>query len=256
MSNGRSLVRGRSAQPMAAPAGVQPMNAPAPQGWWWNSNTNTWCCDGDDDFPCPPFPSGCPPWFDPPHSPWYPGANAGVSFGTTPPLNPVRGNFWWDGVQLWMFDGAAWVNVSAAGAPAVTNGTNAAPGQIGEVLYLVSTGTFPNTLLTQTFTSLVLTPGDWSFQVWIELVAAWTTGAYMMLSPLPPGVRNYMRVVTGALAIGTATLVDTSIVGPIVQANVAQQTPMNISLTTNYDGTATGQPVGTFNCYASARRIR
>jgi len=42
--------------------------------------------------------------------PWYPGANAGVSFGTTAPLNPVRGHFWWNGAVLAMFDGAVWVS--------------------------------------------------------------------------------------------------------------------------------------------------
>jgi len=35
-----------------------------------------------------------------------------VSFGTTPPPNPVRGHFWFDGTGLAIFDGAAWVNTT------------------------------------------------------------------------------------------------------------------------------------------------
>jgi hypothetical protein len=47
--------------------------------------------------------------------PWYPGANGGVSFGTVAPPNPVRGHFWWDGTDLNMWDGAAWVSVTGGG---------------------------------------------------------------------------------------------------------------------------------------------
>lgn len=61
-------------------------------------------------------PPGCPPWYSGMNSPpWYPGANAGVSFGTTAPVNPIRGHFWWDGVNLWLFDGAMWVSVGGSG---------------------------------------------------------------------------------------------------------------------------------------------
>jgi hypothetical protein len=56
--------------------------------------------------------------------PWYPGANAGVSFGTTPPQNPVRGHFWWNGSTLWMWDGAGWV---ATGGAAAGGGTPPSP---------------------------------------------------------------------------------------------------------------------------------
>jgi hypothetical protein len=47
--------------------------------------------------------------------PWYPGANGGVSFGSTAPSNPVRGHMWWDGHAMWLFDGAAWVDFGVAG---------------------------------------------------------------------------------------------------------------------------------------------
>lgn len=104
-----------------------PSQSPSQQGWVWNG-TN-WvcdpCCDGSFPTPppCPPsgFPTPCPPWFPPPagQAPWYPGANGGVSFSATPPANPIRGNFWWDGLMLHLFDGAAWVDIgpSVPGSP-------------------------------------------------------------------------------------------------------------------------------------------
>lgn len=88
-------------------------------GWLWNGSQ--WICPTD---PCPPFsPPFCPPFFPPPpfipppagQPPWFPGANGGVTFSSTPPPNPVRGHFWWDGTSLHMFDGAAWVIISTGG---------------------------------------------------------------------------------------------------------------------------------------------
>ena len=115
--NGRQMVRAGRQMVPAPPIGTRSGK------WTWDGTQ--WVCNpgGDcDDFqppmPCPPVP-GFHPWFDPQTNPWYPGANAGVSFGTTAPSFPIRGNFWWDGKRLWMFDGAAWVDIvaSAAGVP-------------------------------------------------------------------------------------------------------------------------------------------
>ena len=65
--------------------------------------------------------------------PWYPGANAGVSFGTTAPLNPVRGHFWWNGLTLFLFDGAVWVSVGGVASvttpPSLSAPVNPVPGQ-------------------------------------------------------------------------------------------------------------------------------
>lgn len=96
---------------------------PSQQDWVWDGAN--WCspCGGfpaPTPPPCPPpgFPTPCPPWFPPPagQAPWYPGANGGVSFSATAPVNPIRGNFWWNGTTLQMFDGAAWVNIGGSGA--------------------------------------------------------------------------------------------------------------------------------------------
>lgn len=97
--------------------------SPSPQQQDWAWDGAQWCppCDGRPmPPPCPPpgFPTPCPPWFPPPvgQAPWYPGANGGVSFSSSPPANPIRGNFWWDGGVLHLFDGAAWVDIGPGAA--------------------------------------------------------------------------------------------------------------------------------------------
>lgn len=110
---------------------------PAPiqqDGWVWDGAN--WCPPqppGCLPPPCPPQPPGCPPWFPPPANvtPWYPGANGGVTFSATVPPNAIRGNFWYDGHVLWMFDGANWVDVGIAGIQSLLGGSGGAPVFIG-----------------------------------------------------------------------------------------------------------------------------
>lgn len=96
-----------------------PMGSPQQQDWFWDGAQ--WCLPcGQTPPPCPPSypPPGCPPWINPPpgQAPWYPGANGGVSFSQSPPANPVRGHFWWDGTSLWLFDGVSWVDTVTGGS--------------------------------------------------------------------------------------------------------------------------------------------
>jgi hypothetical protein len=102
--------------------------------WVWNGSN--WICDPgcDDGSGFPPF---GPPVFSGPvnQPPWYPGANGGVSFGATAPPNPIRGHLWWNGLTLYLFDGAAWVFVGGQGAggtvtpPSTAAPANPVPGQ-------------------------------------------------------------------------------------------------------------------------------
>jgi hypothetical protein len=83
-------------------------------GWVWDGSN--WVCDPGCPMPamvCPPLPPMFPPAVSPPATQpaWYPGANGGVTFAQTAPPNPTRGHFWFDGITLWLFDGAAWVGV-------------------------------------------------------------------------------------------------------------------------------------------------
>ena len=98
--------------------------------WVWDGSR--WVCSPDD---CPPvnsaLPVPCPPLGPPVFSgpagqpPWYPGANGAVSFSQTAPPNPVRGHFWFDGITLWLFDGATWVGVAMSNT-SMGNGTTPA----------------------------------------------------------------------------------------------------------------------------------
>jgi hypothetical protein len=104
------------------------MNGTQQGNWVWDGSN--WVCNPDcppsfAPVPCPPF---GPPVFSGPagQPPWYPGANGGVSFGSTAPPNPVRGHMWWNGTTFFLFDGAAWVFIG--GTPGAGNGTSPAPG--------------------------------------------------------------------------------------------------------------------------------
>lgn len=106
--------------------------APGTQDGDWIWDGTRWVCKPDCGPPCPPDVSviqpGRPsPFYPPPvtQPPWYPGANGGVSFSGpgNPPPNPIRGAFWFDGTQLWLFDGAAWTGVGGVTAPSGGAGT-------------------------------------------------------------------------------------------------------------------------------------
>jgi hypothetical protein len=139
----------------------------------------------------------------------------------------------------------------------VTDGSIAKAGYIGETMFTTVQGTFPNTAnFTQNISALVLPPGDWDISVFVQLVAAYTSGTYFYLNPLPAGIANDMRCVTGAVntSIG-ADLVDQSMTGPVAQANVTVPTLLAFTMVTNYAG-ATTQPAGTFYWQTYARRMR
>lgn len=103
--------------------------------WIWNGQA--WVCDPDCD-PCPPQVNPVTPAFFPPpvfsgptaQPPWYPGANGGVSFGQVGnfPPNPTRGHLFFDGKTMWLFDGAEWVGIGAAGTTGGSGGTT--PGTV------------------------------------------------------------------------------------------------------------------------------
>lgn len=159
-------------------------------GWWWNGSQ--WVC-GCDDFP-PCSPAGPPPFFPPPQGqpPWYPGANAGVSFSTTAPPNPIRGAFWWNGTTLFMFDGAAWVGVGGASGggtpPSTTPPSNPQPGQQwfnGSTLFVWDGNAWVPVAGTQTFIQATApaapSPGD----LWYDgtQLRIWDGSAWELVGP-------------------------------------------------------------------------
>jgi hypothetical protein len=195
--------------------------------------------------------------------PWYPGANAGVSFGLTPPQNAVRGHFWWDGRVLWMFDGAAWVTVggSAAQTPGVTDGTQAAPGMVGEVARSEVSGSITNLVTgipqTVNYSQMVLQPGDWDMMYRV-LAGPGLMGMSNFTSPMPAGMQDAMDAVILGYSI-TATPVgefqQVSLVSPMVQGNFSVPTLLSFSLTL-IPGYVTGITTISWSSRFRARRMR
>jgi hypothetical protein len=161
------------------------MNSPAPcppPGWVWDG-TKWVCCDQPPTCQIPPWGPWAPPWFGPQAPPWYPGAAGGITFSATAPENAIRGHMWWDGHNLFLFDGAVWLQVSMP--VGVTDGSEPSPGQPGEFLFSTnqSQATWDNapfpaqpdpTIMT-TCGVLLLPPGDWN--VWC--------GCSVSFSPTP-----------------------------------------------------------------------
>jgi hypothetical protein len=202
-----------------------PMAAPQQQGGWVWDGSN-WVCDPDcgappsSGFPCPPSsfpPPGCPPWFPPPQGqpPWYPGANAGVSFSATAPPNPIRGNFWWDGKTLWMFDGAMWVAVGGTIVPqlGVTDGSNAPVGYVGEFMQLTGTMAYADvpTYTTGTIQPGVITAGDWDLWAYAHL-SSFVNGVIFQLNPQPTGMSNLLSGILGTLDQNLGTTVENALI--------------------------------------------
>lgn len=253
-------------QQMAMPQ--QQMLVPGAQqgNWFWDgSNWNCGCDDGSGNFPfCPPPgfpPAGCPPWFSGMNSPpWYPGANAGISFGTAGnfPSNPVRGHFFWDGVSLWMFDGAAWVAVGGSSVPSkgVTDGSFAAPGMIGEVIEGTVSGN--TTLVTGNIVKinlspLVLPPGDWT--VMSNLIM----GGGQIFNVLYVQLNNTTGVIGAAtntiIIVGDASFAENTYLPTApVAISVAAATLLNWTVTLLNNQTATSNP--TYDFVVWARRSR
>ena len=98
-------------------------------GWFWDGQQ--WVCGPGQPTCGPPNP---PPWFAPPTSPWYPGANGGISFGNVAPINPVRGHLWWTGTVLALWDGAAWVSTTNGAIIVPPQGGTPVPPGTGSVI--------------------------------------------------------------------------------------------------------------------------
>lgn len=137
---------------------------------------------------------------------------ASVTIGSTPPTNPAPGWLWWDTVSgqlfVWYDDGtsAQWVQANGGGAASsaltlpttgvggifalqdqptinqpvlmgVTDGSNAAPGQVGEYLSVISLNG-PFTGSGQIPATLNVPPGDWDICGYGALLVSFA-------SPLP-----------------------------------------------------------------------
>jgi hypothetical protein len=177
----------RSPQVFAPPApGTRDGN------WVWDGSN--WVCDPDcmNPPPCPPM---GPPVFSGPagQPPWYPGANGGVSFGATPPPNPVRGHLWWNGLTFYLFDGAAWVPIGGAQGgsvtpPAGSPPANPVPGQQwfnGSTLYVWDGNAWIPVSTTKTYIQATAPPAPNPGDMWWDGVQfrIWDGSAWELVGP-------------------------------------------------------------------------
>lgn len=191
----------------------------APGGWWWNGSGWVCGCEGSDGGG-PPF---GPPVFSGPtqQPPWYPGANGGVSFGASPPPNPVRGHMWWNGTTFYLFDGAAWVAFGGSGGGGTALGTtppaNPTPGQQwfnGSVLYVWDgTGWVPTTS-TKSYVQPTAPPAPNPGDTWYDgtVMRIWDGTAWETVGPgaLQGPVGTTTKVFQLTMAGTTATINGTS----------------------------------------------
>lgn len=174
------------------------------------------------------------------------------------------------GQPEWVWDGCAWVRPGPCSGPppcpppcppfpprpiqgpiaGVTTGAAARPGEVGEFLlgstvvnFAVNTGT--QTILAQ---PLVLTPGDWDVEAYMEPDISFDSCAFF-LSPQPPGFSDNM---TGYLGVFTpAPELQALIVSERVQGLVNVPTLLPFTIVISNVTTA-----GTATLTATARRMR
>jgi hypothetical protein len=124
----------------------------------------------------------------------------------------------------------------------VVDGSNAAPGEIGE--YYTNTTTVNVTggiSQTQSVTAGTLPPGDWLVVASLQLDEG-VAGMYMALSPLPAGVSNDMSAEAFVnIAAGGGIVTGGGVVNSHpARASLTANTPFVFSVQTNYAGTPGG----------------
>ena len=104
----------------------------------------------------------------------------GVSFGTTPPANPVRGHFWWNGVTLFLFDGAVWDPIGGSGGAVTPPGTtfpvNPVPGQQffnGTTLFIWDGNAWVPVSQTKTYIQATAPPAPNPGDTWFDGTQFW-----------------------------------------------------------------------------------
>ena len=163
-----------------------------------------------------------------------------ITIGATPPVNPAVGSLWWDSVGGQMYiqfnDGntSQWVattNQMGGGymplsggvmtgplaLMGVTDGSDALPGQVGEVISsVVGLGSGLTSGVSVNVTSIVLTPGDWDITGDVYFTGSQLTSIFAGINtvsatiPTPPltgiNVGRSQLVIASGTVLGSAQM--------------------------------------------------
>ena len=131
-----------------------------------------------------------------------------ITVGATPPINPGIGDMWWDsiGAQLYIWyadaNSSQWVPTSNQlggnfqPLTGVTDGSDAAAGQIGEIISGVNTtGSAIPASTPQNVVAIALTAGDWDVfgELWFTPAGATMTSLVGALNPTSGAIRHGSR---------------------------------------------------------------
>lgn len=142
----------------------------------------------------------------------------------------------------------------------VVDGTDAAPGQVGE--FLTANGTFnyaagvdtTGTTSTGHITLINMPPGDWDMTIF-AMFTTLITSALFLLDPFPvTGVSNKMFGLNGNFTTGVGGGITTTIVGPSARGSFAVNTVLVFEVQVFQLGASL--PAGVMNLHFEARRRR
>lgn len=142
----------------------------------------------------------------------------------------------------------------------VVDGTDAAPGEVGE--FLTANGTFNyaagtdgfGTTSTGHITLINMPPGDWDMTIF-AMFSTLITSALFLLDPYPvTGVSNKMFGLNGNFTGGVTGGITTTIVGPSARGSFAVNTTLVFEVQVYQLGATL--PAGVMNLHFEARRRR
>jgi len=188
------------------------------------------------------------------------------------PPSPTVGQTYTYGGVTWQWNGTAWVNANTGvnfvpfsggtmtgplSLQGVTDGSNAAAGQVGEYLSATNAGavTIPNGAWT-TIVSLTLTAGDWD--IWGQASPGSATGGmsaiYAGITTTSGGAPANLQVASITAAAGTS-FAGAGLSPPILRASISATTTFYLNTYTIWS-TATSATAGAGNNFIAARRVR
>lgn len=216
-----------------------------------------------------PFATTPPAPTPPPWPPGYWPMPSGVMPGCAPPSGGLM-DCYWSVQQATAFISAIMIDainnnpavtqaiiaaIEASGSTlpllGVTNGAEAQPGQVGELVWLTATVNYTAAFQNQTITLGIIQPGDWDF--WIYAICPNPVmGVNFVLTPSPAGLYGTAQgFFITAVAGGASQVV---CVSPVCRLLSSVPTLLPVEVLTNQN--AAGPAAGTLSLELMARRRR